>query len=374
MRLDIPGLLGAISGLPTAINKGLLGPLPVNPGMGLDPNQVRQAQDTALNDLAFGMLAGNRRNPGASLFAARQNAREGFSSRVFDMFKEQEISRMQADRAKQQQQFDAYRATLPPEIQPVADVAGLQSTAQKEIDAAFSQGGATGPGWGNINPGDYTPQSLAVFARTKKFEDLVRWTTPPQDKIVVIGGVPHAYQNGGVVPLSSLDQEAQAREILSSASAQGQGAGQYASEAPKRDEQRRLAYTTISNTRDAIDKAMALVGPLTTGIGGAVTGQIPGTQAMDLKKQIDTIKANLGFAELSAMRQASPTGGALGQVAVQELTMLQSTVASLDTIQSEKALREALLKAKQHMSNWEAAVNKAAAADSKAAPDPLGIR
>jgi hypothetical protein len=342
--------------------------------MGLDPNQVQQAQGQALNDMAFGMLAGNRRAPGASLFAARNNAREGFSSRVFDMLKEQEISRMQSERAKQQQQFDAYRATLPPEILPAADVAGLQGTAQKEIDAAFAQGGATGPGWGNINPGDYTPQSLAVFARTGKFEDLVRWTTPPQDKLVVIGGVPHAYQGGQAFPLSSLEQEAQARETLSSASAQGQGAGQYASEAPKRDEQRRLAYTTIRNTRDAIGKAMKLVGPFTTGIGGAVAGEIPGTSAVDLKNQIDTIKANLGFAELSAMRQASPTGGALGQVAVQELTMLQSTVASLDTLQSAKALNDALVKANQHMSNWESAVNGAAAAEGRSAPDPLGIR
>lgn len=138
MKLDIPGLLGAISGLPTAINRGLLGPLPVNPGMGLDPSQVQQAQGQALNDMAFGMLAGNRRAPGASLFAARNNAREGFSSRVFDMLKQQEISRMQSERAKQQQQFDAYRATLPPEIQPVADVAGLPNVAQAQIQSAFA--------------------------------------------------------------------------------------------------------------------------------------------------------------------------------------------------------------------------------------------
>jgi hypothetical protein len=174
--------------------------------------------------------------------------------------------------------------------------------------------------------------------------------------------------------LSSLDQEAQARELLSSASAQGQGAGQYASEAPKRDEQRRLAYTAMGNTRDAVNGARALVGPLTTGIGGAVAGKIPGTPAIDLQKKIDTIKANLGFAELSAMRQASPTGGALGQVAVQELTMLQSTVASLDTLQSAKALGEALDKIDRHLNNWEAAVNKSASAEGKAAPDPLGIR
>jgi hypothetical protein len=45
---------------------------------------------------------------------------------------------------------------------------------------------------------------------------------------------------------------------------------------------------------------------------------------------VKTIQANLGFDALQAMRDASPTGGALGQVAVQELEMLQSTVANLD--------------------------------------------
>lgn len=45
---------------------------------------------------------------------------------------------------------------------------------------------------------------------------------------------------------------------------------------------------------------------------------------------VKTIEANLGFDALQAMRDASPTGGALGQIAVQELEMLQSTKAKLD--------------------------------------------
>jgi hypothetical protein len=130
----------------------------------------------------------------------------------------------------------------------------------------------------------------------------------------------------------------------------------------------------MGTTRAAVQGARDLVSPLTTGIGGAVTGVIPGTSAVDLRKKIDTIKANLGFAELSAMRQSSPTGGALGQVAVQELEMLQSTVASLDTLQSSGALLEALNKVDQHLNNWQAAVDKAAARDGQSAPDPLGIR
>ena len=45
---------------------------------------------------------------------------------------------------------------------------------------------------------------------------------------------------------------------------------------------------------------------------------------------VKTVQANLGFDALQKMRDESPTGGALGQVAVQELEMLQAKVAALD--------------------------------------------
>ena len=90
---------------------------------------------------------------------------------------------------------------------------------------------------------------------------------------------------------------------------------------------------------------------MTTGVTGAMASRIPGSDANDLRATLGTIKANLGFAELQAMREASPTGGALGSVAVQELQALQSTVASLDTDQSEAQLRANLQKIKTHYAN-----------------------
>ena len=47
------------------------------------------------------------------------------------------------------------------------------------------------------------------------------------------------------------------------------------------------------------------------------------------------------------MREASPTGGALGQVAVQELEALQATLASLNPDQSEGQLRQNLARVKE---------------------------
>lgn len=108
-----------------------------------------------------------------------------------------------------------------------------------------------------------------------------------------------------------------------------------------------------------INEALGLLGTGTTGIIGSIGNKIPGSPGYNLSKIVDTIKANLGFQELAAMRAASPTGGALGQVTERELNFLQSTVASLDLAQSETQIRKNLEKIKTHYENWLDAVKQA---------------
>jgi hypothetical protein len=102
-----------------------------------------------------------------------------------------------------------------------------------------------------------------------------------------------------------------------------------------------------------VDKALDQTGFFTTGATGAVSGKIPGSPAFNLEKTIDTIKANIGFNELQQMRASSPTGGALGQVAVRELEFLQSAISSLDKGQEQSQLRENLEQVKTHYQNWK---------------------
>lgn len=102
-----------------------------------------------------------------------------------------------------------------------------------------------------------------------------------------------------------------------------------------------------------VDKALEQTGFFTTGATGALIGKVPGTPAFDLEKTIDTIKANIGFNELQQMRAASPTGGALGQVAVRELEFLQSALSSLEKGQSQDQLIENLEAVKTHYNNWK---------------------
>jgi hypothetical protein len=59
------------------------------------------------------------------------------------------------------------------------------------------------------------------------------------------------------------------------------------------------------------------------------------------------------------MREASPTGGALGQVAVQELNFLQAALGNLDPNQSEPQLRRNLVEVKNRVENWKKIMRQA---------------
>lgn len=137
-KLNLAGLLGAIGELPSVINRGLLGPLPVNSSLGLPSAQVDEARNTALQDMAYGMLASPTRNPGLNLAMARGNARENFSGRMIDLLREQEFARMQGERTQRQTDESAYLASLPPEVQQMARVAGPQQVAQAQVQAAMT--------------------------------------------------------------------------------------------------------------------------------------------------------------------------------------------------------------------------------------------
>ncbi len=119
----------------------------------------------------------------------------------------------------------------------------------------------------------------------------------------------------------------------------------------KAEQRKAAAAGAAENVLSAVSDARNLVGINTAGVGSSLAA-IPGTDARDLQSKLETIKANLGFDRLQQMREQSPTGGALGAVAVQELTALQSTVASLDQGQSRAELKKSLEKIDRHYNNW----------------------
>ena len=110
---------------------------------------------------------------------------------------------------------------------------------------------------------------------------------------------------------------------------------------------------------DDIDSAIGQVNASTAGPGGAVLGVFPGTSARDLQANLDTIVANVGFEALNAMREASKTGGALGNVTEKELDFLQATLASLKTGQSPSQLIANLKKARKRIAENSGAAQRA---------------
>lgn len=122
------------------------------------------------------------------------------------------------------------------------------------------------------------------------------------------------------------------------------------------DKQTQYSVERADRTISLVDEALKKVSPWTTGYG-AFAAVLPESESRDFARVVDSIKANIGFNELQAMRQASPTGGALGQVAVQELNMLQSVLASLDTKQKPETVKANLEKIKQHFNNWKATLS-----------------
>jgi hypothetical protein len=160
-------------------------------------------------------------------------------------------------------------------------------------------------------------------------------------------------------------------------------------ESTKRKESKKsgkIGKTSMMNTN--IDQALAIIDTKdwATGIKGAFVrdyGGIfgAGSPAINLQATMTSIQANIGFDRLQQMREESPTGGALGQVAVQELVALQSTLGSLDLRQDPKFIKKTL----EHVrSNYNRIIFEAYGQEildkygfsggTTGEDDPLGIR
>lgn len=129
---------------------------------------------------------------------------------------------------------------------------------------------------------------------------------------------------------------------------------------------------TTKNVLDTIEEAKKLVGPTTAGYGANLSG-VQGTDAANLAAKLQTITANIGFEQLQKMRDESPTGGALGQVAVQELEALQAVLGSVKQGQSPAQLKQSLDKVATTLRNFEKVRNNAFEREYGRKPDIAGF-
>lgn len=135
--------------------------------------------------------------------------------------------------------------------------------------------------------------------------------------------------------------------------AQAEAAALANSSSPVQGAMERLSHddviTAINQARDAIKAGHS------TGIAGQLLHNLGGTNAADLEGTLDTIKANLTFDNLKALKDQSKTGASgLGQLSNKEGELLASTVASLKQKQSPEKLLDSLDKIETHYRRFNA--------------------
>lgn len=94
----------------------------------------------------------------------------------------------------------------------------------------------------------------------------------------------------------------------------------------------------------SVRELMGSVNRWTTGYGANME-RLPESDARAFAGQLKTLKGQIAFGELAAMRAASKTGGALGNVSDRELELLSNSIGNLDQYQSPADLKRQLEKA-----------------------------
>jgi hypothetical protein len=159
-----------------------------------------------------------------------------------------------------------------------------------------------------------------------------------------------ARQMGNIPPGYRVEYDEQGRPLQMvpiAGSPAAQEAASAASAAENRAQNNRRSSDIVI---EDINRSLELLETATipaTGMIGSVASNIPGTAAHDIGQLVLGIRANIGFDRLQRMRDESPTGGALGQVAVQEIQALQATLGSLAQSQTEEQFRENLIRLRE---------------------------
>lgn len=133
------------------------------------------------------------------------------------------------------------------------------------------------------------------------------------------------------------------------------------------------AYAEERSTRilDSVNDLEKQVSSWTTG-AGSLLANLPATDARNFDAQLNTLKANIAFGELKEMRDASKTGGALGQVSDRELTLLSSALGALDSGQSPENFKKQLQQIRDSITRWNQAKASAGGAAAPTATTPGG--
>ncbi len=147
----------------------------------------------------------------------------------------------------------------------------------------------------------------------------------------------------------SHDYDVMLQGMKDAADAAGNGTGTMT---PYSDERSQRSIQSVDELLPQIDENPGI-------FGRSAATPIPDFLRSDayrnFRTELDTLKASVAFNELTAMREASKTGGALGNVSNIELGLLESALAGLRMDQSPDNLKEQLGKVKSSVNRWRTA-------------------
>lgn len=124
-------------------------------------------------------------------------------------------------------------------------------------------------------------------------------------------------------------------EALPGSPAAAEAADKFNKEMAAKEQKQAVGDIVLDDIGRSLDLSRNAEGMPSTGFFGAILQGAPGTNAHNLQQTLQSIKANVSFDRLQAMRLASPTGGALGSVTENEGKKLESVYGALEQSQSQ---------------------------------------
>lgn len=243
-----------------------------------------------------------------------------------------------------QQRFDA-------QGNPIASAAPGQADAPKpiEVGGVLLDPVTFQPIFDSRQSGGNEPTSAM-----QNYEYLISRGMPPEQAIERAFGGGQTINVGGnndigTIPSGMMVERDPAGNVIGMKPIPGGPAEAEAAAAAAQANARGAIQDTTGNiVAQDIDRALAIIeqpGILpTTGFGADWLNGIGGTTGNDLRNLLNTVKANTAFDQLQQMRDASPTGGALGGVSAPELTLLESAKGALEQSQSPQQLKDNLIR------------------------------
>lgn len=200
----------------------------------------------------------------------------------------------------------------------------IKQGSSSAMRSMLAQNPQEGSGFGNVNPGDYTPESLARYAQTRNFSDLVRQYAPPGQVLVNTPGFGVGLVDkgnpGNRTMLTTPEEEAAAKAAAAAATA-GAKEGAKSSAAAVSDLPRvKESSRQIRGLLDQLSNPDALkwvYGP------ASVAPVVPGTpqaDAVGLWEQINGQAFMQAFTSLKGGGQITEKEGEKATVAITRLS------------------------------------------------------